>query len=518
MIKIYCRGKGPSQVERTFLAIDLKSFYASAECVAQHLNPLNANLVVADASRSDKTICLAVSPALKKFGVPGRPRLFEVYQQVRKVNQERAKHATYHHLSHRSSIYRGKLLKSPNLKVDFRIAKPRMEYYMQVSAQIYEIYLRYVRPELVHVYSIDEVFMDVTEYLNEQHVSAHDLAKTIIQQIQAETGITATAGIGNNLYLAKVAMDIVAKRIPGDEDGVRIAQMNEHQYRQYLWSHTPLTDFWRIGKGYAKRLDKLGLHTMGDIARCSLGKLSDPLNEEILYREFGKNAELLIDHAWGYESATIEDIKSYTSDEHGIYSGQVLMRPYKPKEARVVVGGMADDLALTLVKRGMITDSIEIMIHYDSSSLTASESYHGAVSEDFYGRKVPKTDHAKYSLRALTDSSQELRKLFEALYQKAVNQHLLIRKLTLIAHHLTPVRVAEQQARYEQTDLFSNVDQAVQADHVAQAKRQQDHKLQQLILQLQKSTGNKNVIMHGSDLLPESTAKERNNQIGGHHI
>lgn len=502
---------------KTYLAIDLKSFYASAECVAQHLDPLNANLVVADASRTDKTICLAVSPALKKFGVPGRPRLYQVYQRVREVNMERAKHATFHHLSSHSSIYRGKLLKSPNLKLGFRIAKPRMKYYMQVSAGIYEIYLRYIRPENVHVYSIDEVFMNVTDYLQEHEVSAHWLAKTIIQQIQAETGITATAGIGTNLYLAKVAMDIVAKRIPGDQDGVRIAQMNEYQYRRYLWAHTPLTDFWRLGKGYAKRLEKSGLHTMGDIARCSLGKLSDPLNEEVLYREFGKNAELLIDHAWGYESATIKDIKAYTSDEHGIYSGQVLMHPYKPKEARVVVLGMADDLALTLSKRGMTTDSVAIMIEYDVQSLTYDTNYQGPVTEDFYGRKMPKPDHGKFELRALTDSSAELREIYTALFNRIVNQHLLIRKLTLIAHHLTPTQVAETQPRYEQTDLFSDVKQAVHEDKVAHAKRQREHQVQKLILKLQKNTGNRNIIMHGSDLLPGSTAKERNNQIGGHH-
>ena len=360
--------------------------------------------------------------------------------------------------------------------------------------------------------------MDVTDYIHEHQVSAHDLAKTIIQQIQAETKITATAGIGANIYLAKIAMDIVAKRIPGDQDGVRIAQMNEKQYRRYLWAHTPLTDFWRLGKGYAKRLEKLGLHTMGDIARCSLGKLSDPMNEEVLYREFGKNAELLIDHAWGFESATIADIKSYTSDEHGIYSGQVLMRPYKPKETRVIVSGMADDLALTLVKRGMMTDSVEIVIQYDVQSLTYAANYSGAISEDFYGRKTPKPDHAKYQLRSLTDSAQELREIYGELFKRTVNPHLLIRKLTLIAHNLTSVAVAEQEARYEQTDLFSNVDQAVKEDRVAKVKRQQDHKLQKLIVKLQQDTGNKNVIMHGSDLLPESTTRERNNQIGGHHI
>ncbi|WP_251546612.1 Y-family DNA polymerase [Limosilactobacillus caecicola] len=506
--------------ERTYLAIDLKSFFASAECVAQNLNPLNTNLVVADASRTDKTICLAVSPALKQFGVPGRPRLFEVFQRVRQINQERyRKHPTKMRRSNaRASIYRDQLLRSPNLQVHFKIAKPRMEYYMRVSAQIYEIYLRYLPPSKIDVYSIDEVFMDVTDYLNEYHVSAHNLAKTIIQQIQAETGITATAGIGTNLYLAKVAMDIVAKRIPGDQDGVRIAEMNEMQYRRYLWAHTPLTDFWRLGKGYAARLKKLGLNTMGDIARCSLGKLSDSLNEEVLYREFGKNAELLIDHSWGYESTTIEDIKSYSTDEHGIYSGQVLMRPYKPQEALTVVSGMADDLALTLVKRGMVTDSIGIVIQYDSQSLNNNHNYQGPVSEDFYGRKIPKPDHANHQLRALTDSAQELREVYETIFNQVVNQYLLIRKLTLTAHHLVPAKLGEQRSRYEQTDLFSNVDQAVHADKVAKAKRQQNHQIQKLILHLQKTTGDKNIIMHGSDLLPESTTKERNNQIGGHHI
>ena len=271
----------------TYIAIDLKSFYASVECVAHGLDPLNANLVVADGSRTDKTICLAVSPALKKFGIPGRPRLFEVKQRIRQVNRERAQYATFHKLSSYESIYRAKLLKSPNLKVGYKVVPPRMSFYMEKSADVYAIYLRFIKPENIHVYSIDEVFMDVTSYLADHHEDAHSLAKKIITQIQLETGLTATAGIGTNLYLAKVAMDIVAKRIPADEDGVRIASMNEHQYRKYLWAHQPLTDFWRIGRGYAQRLDKLGLHTMGDIARCSLGKLSDAQNEETLYREFG---------------------------------------------------------------------------------------------------------------------------------------------------------------------------------------------------------------------------------------
>ncbi|ADJ41580.1 UMUC domain protein DNA-repair protein [Limosilactobacillus fermentum CECT 5716] len=314
--------------EHTYIAIDLKSFYASAECAAHGLDPLNANLVVADASRTDKTICLAVSPALKSFGVPGRPRLFEVNQQVDRVNRQRAAKFANRRLAKTRSIYKDELESRTGLRVDFMIVPPRMRYYLQVSAKIYEIYLRFIPPEKIHVYSIDEVFIDATDYLATHHESAHALAKKMIQAIQAEFGITATAGIGTNLYLAKVAMDIVAKKIPGDADGVRIVAMTEQDYRRLLWAHQPLTDFWRIGRGYARRLEKLGLHTMGDIARCSLGTLSDPQNEEVLYREFGKHAQLLINHAWGYEAATIEDIKNYRASEHGIYSGQVLMKPY----------------------------------------------------------------------------------------------------------------------------------------------------------------------------------------------
>jgi len=314
--------------DRVYIAIDLKSFYASVECVAHHLDPLNANLVVADTSRTDKTICLAVSPALKQFGVPGRPRLFQVEQQVRTLNLERGRQTSYQHVMRHKSIYRQKLQKQLNLGIDYKVVPPRMNYYMEQSEVIYEIYLRFIKPENIHVYSIDEVLMDVTEYVQTYHVSAHALAKTMIHEIQAETGITATAGIGTNLYLAKVAMDIVAKKIPADEDGVRIAQMDQQQYRRYLWGHQPITDFWRVGHGYAKRLAALGLNTMGDVARCSLGSLSDDHNEEQLYREFGKNAELLIDHAWGEESATLADIKQYRSSDHGIYASQVLMKPY----------------------------------------------------------------------------------------------------------------------------------------------------------------------------------------------
>lgn len=500
----------------TYIAIDLKSFYASVECVAHDLDPLNANLVVADDSRTDKTICLAVSPALKKFGVPGRPRLFEVKQRVREVNRKRAQHATFHHLSPYESIYRAKLLKSPNLKVGYKVVPPRMHFYMQKSAEVYAIYLRFIKPQNIHVYSIDEVFMDVTDYLSDHGESAHSLAKEIIRQIQLETGLTATAGIGTNLYLAKVAMDIVAKRIPADEDGVRIASMNEHQYRKYLWAHQPLTDFWRIGRGYAQRLDKLGLHTMGDVARCSLGKLSDKQNEETLYREFGKNAELLIDHAWGRETATIADIKNYHSSEHGIYSSQVLSHPTAVKAGRQAMAGMIDPVALELIERHALTNTIGVAIDYDPQSLRHAASYHGPFSTDYYGRKVPKSTHAQAKLSSPTASASELRPLYQELFDQAVNRQLLIRRITLTATHLVDEKQASQQVQYAQTNLFEDPQKELEADQRSQEKRERDRKLQETILKLQKKSGNKNIVLRLADIEPGSTTKERNNQIGGH--
>ncbi|RRK10014.1 LytTR family transcriptional regulator [Lactiplantibacillus garii] len=500
---------------RVYVAIDLKSFYASVECVAHHLDPLNANLVVADTSRTDKTICLAVSPALKKFGVPGRPRLFEVEQRVRQLNRERARYSSYQHVTRYQSIYRRKLLKSPGLGIDYRVVPPRMHYYMQKSAEIYDIYLRFIKPKNIHVYSIDEVFMDVTDYLQSHHVTAHTLVKTIIHEIQAMTGITATAGIGTNLYLAKVAMDIVAKKIPAGRDGVRIAQMNEHQYRQYLWSHQPLTDFWRVGRGYAKRLNKLGLKTMGDVARCSLGSLSDHYNEEVLYREFGKNAELLIDHAWGYEAATLADIKSYQASEHGIYASQVLMTPYPYEQGRQVLRGMVDALALDLVARRVVTDQIGIRIDYDIQSLQTGH-YHGTISTDYYGRQVPKPAHENVRLRVATSAPGELQSAYQRLYQQTADQQLFIRRITVMANHLVDEQRAAQVPRYEQTSLFEDPQHAARVDKRAQQRRARDHKLQETILQLQKQSGNKNVVVRLADLTPGATTLERNAQIGGH--
>ena len=504
-------------VRRTYMAIDLKSFYASVECVAHHLDPLNANLVVADASRTDKTICLAVSPALKQFGVPGRPRLFQVEQRIAELNRERGRQTSYRHVQRHQSIYRDQLLRHPNLGIGYQVVPPRMTFYMQQSVAIYDIYLRFIKPEHIHVYSIDEVFMDVTEYLQTYQVTPRALAKTMIHEIQAETGITATAGIGTNLYLAKVAMDIVAKRIPADEDGVRIAQMDESQYRRYLWAHQPLTDFWRVGHGYAKRLAALGLQTMGDIARCSLGTLSDSWNEDLLYREFGKNAELLIDHAWGQETATLADIKHYHASEHGIYASQVLMRPYAYAEGQSVLRGMVANLALELVKRQVVTDQLGIRLDYDANQAVGAAHYQGALTEDYYGRRVPKPAHTTVKLAQATASQRELGAAYQRLYRQVVNRQLMIRRVTVMANHLVDERQLSQRPRYQQTNLFEDPDVAKKREQLAQQQRDRDQRLQQAILSLQRSSGNKNVVIRLADLKAGATTIERNEQIGGHH-
>ncbi|WP_334328668.1 Y-family DNA polymerase [Companilactobacillus sp. HBUAS59699] len=500
--------------QRTYMAIDLKSFYASVECVTHDLNPLNDNLVVADNSRTDKTICLAVSPALKKFGVPGRPRLFQVEQIVNKLNRERL--SSTHYLTKYSSINRHHLLNSPTLKIGYKVVKPRMNFYMHKSAEIYGIYLRFISAKNIHVYSIDEVLMDVTEHLEHHNTTAHALAKNIIQEIQAETGITATAGIGTNLYLAKVAMDIVAKHIPGDSDGVRIAQMNEQQYRKLLWAHQPMTDFWRIGRGTAKRLEKLGLYTMGDIARCSLGSLSDTKNEEIIYHEFGKNAELIVDHAWGHESATMADIKNYRSDNHGLYSSQVLMKPTSFKDGLKIVRGMSDNLALDLVQKKAVTDRIGLIIDYDITSLQTN-NFTGKLTTDYYGRKTPKPDHTFVKLDVATSSSLELRNTFKRIYEDLVNPKMLIRRVTLTAANLINETAALKDQKFKQINLFGNPEQEIIQEKQNQSKREQDRIIQETILKLQKRFNNRNIIIKASDLEEGSTTIERNNQIGGHH-
>ena len=380
---------------KTYIAIDLKSFYASVECRERSRDPLTTNLVVADPSRTEKTICLAVSPSLKKYGLSGRARLFEVIQKVNAANNIRKLKAPNHVFSG-SSDDSTELQKNPSLKIDYIIAPPRMARYMEYSTKIYNIYLKYIAPEDIHIYSIDEVFIDVTHYLSTYNMTARELAMTMIQDILDTTGITATAGIGTNMYLCKIAMDIVAKHIEPDKNGVRIAELDEMSYRRLLWNHRPITDFWRVGRGYSKKLEKIGLYTMGDIARCSIGKPTDYYSEELLYKLFGINAELLIDHAWGYEPCTMEDVKAYKPETNSISSGQVLHCPYEFDKARLVVKEMTDLMVLDLVDKGLVTNQIVLTIGYDIENITdknRSQSYKGTVTTNYYGKKVPKPAH-----------------------------------------------------------------------------------------------------------------------------
>ena len=392
---------------KTYIAIDLKSFYASVECRERSRDPLTTNLVVADPSRTEKTICLAVSPSLKKYGLSGRARLFEVIQKVNAANNIRKLKAPNHVFSG-SSDDSTELQKNPSLKIDYIIAPPRMARYMEYSTKIYNIYLKYIAPEDIHIYSIDEVFIDVTHYLSTYNMTARELAMTMIQDILDTTGITATAGIGTNMYLCKIAMDIVAKHIEPDKNGVRIAELDEMSYRRLLWNHKPLTDFWRVGRGYSKKLEKIGLYTMGDIARCSIGKSTDYYNEELLYKLFGINAELLIDHAWGYEPCTMEDVKAYKPETNSISSGQVLHCPYEFDKARLVVKEMIDLMALDLVDKGLVTNQIVLTIGYDIENMTdknRSQSYKGTVTTNYYGKKVPKPAHGTTNLPKQTSST-----------------------------------------------------------------------------------------------------------------
>ena len=391
---------------KTYIAIDLKSFYASVECRERSRDPLTTNLVVADPSRTEKTICLAVSPSLKKYGLSGRARLFEVIQKVNAANNIRKLKAPNHVFSG-SSDDSTELQKNPSLKIDYIIAPPRMARYMEYSTKIYNIYLKYIAPEDIHIYSIDEVFIDVTHYLSTYNMTARELAMTMIQDILDTTGITATAGIGTNMYLCKIAMDIVAKHIEPDKNGVRIAELDEMSYRRLLWNHKPLTDFWRVGRGYSKKLEKIGLYTMGDIARCSIGKSTDYYNEELLYKLFGINAELLIDHVWGYEPCTMEDVKAYKPETNSISSGQVLHCPYEFDKARLVVKEMIDLMALDLVDKGLVTNQIVLTIGYDIENMTdknRSQSYKGTVTTNYYGKKVPKPAHGTTNLPKQTSS------------------------------------------------------------------------------------------------------------------
>ena len=441
-----------------YVAIDLKSFYASVECMERGLNPLTTNLVVADASRTEKTICLAVSPSLKAYGIPGRPRLFEVIQKIKEANTLRKQKAPGH-------VFTGKsysaveLQEDPALAVDFIAAPPRMAYYVKCSTQIYDIYLKYVAPEDIHVYSIDEVFMDVTSYLKASGLTPREFTRRIISDVLATTGITATAGIGTNLYLCKVAMDIVAKHIPPDKDGVRIAKLDEMSYRRLLWSHRPLTDFWRVGNGYARKLEENGIYTMGDVARCSLGKTGDYHNEALLYNLFGVNAELLIDHAWGWEPCTIADIKAYKPSSNSIGSGQVLHCPYSFDGAKLIVREMADLLALDLVERGLVTNQMVLTVGYDIENLNdpaKNKAYKGEVTTDHYGRKIPKHAHGTVNLEHQTSSTRQITEAVMDLYQRIVNPKLLVRRVYLTANNVVEEKAVVEENTYEQLDLFTD--------------------------------------------------------------
>ena len=511
-------GTVSTQREHTYIAIDLKSFYASVECVARGLDPLTTHLVVADETRTDKTICLAVSPSLKNYGIPGRARLFEVKQRLNGVNIERAVHAPGGRLIG-ESCDACDLERSPGLKASMVIAKPRMAHYLEISGQIYGIYLKYAAPEHIHVYSIDEVFIDATPYLRSLGMGPHAMARTIVREILTKTGITATAGIGSNMYLAKVAMDIVAKHMPADKDGVRVAELNEMSYRRLLWDHRPLTDFWRVGRGYAKKLEHAGLMTMGDIARCSVGRASDYYNEDLLYRMFGVNAELLIDHAWGWEPTTIEAIKAYRPSSNSLGSGQVLHCPYNAEKARLVLREMADMLSLDLVDKGLVTDQLVVTVGYDIENLTdpaRKAKYHGAVVKDHYGRQIPKHAHGTINLDGHTSSTRKIMCAAAELFDCIVGKNLLIRRLNVVANHVLPKESAPvKNGGFEQLDLFTDyaAQQAQQEREKQELEREQ--KMQTAMLTIKKKFG-KNAILRGMNLEEGATAKDRNGQIGGH--
>ncbi len=502
---------------KTYIAIDLKSFYASVECRERNRDPLTTNLVVADPSRTEKTICLAVSPSLKKYGLSGRARLFEVIQKVKAANNIRKIKAP-NHVFCGSSDDSLALQKKPSLKIDYIIAPPRMARYMEYSTKIYNIYLKYIAPEDIHIYSIDEVFIDVTHYLSTYNMTARELAMTMIQDILSTTGITATAGIGTNLYLCKIAMDIVAKHIEPDKNGVRIAELDEMSYRRLLWNHRPITDFWRVGRGYSKKLEKIGLYTMGDIARCSIGKPTDYYNEELLYKLFGINAELLIDHAWGYEPCTMEDVKAYKPETNSISSGQVLHCPYEFDKARLVVKEMTDLMVLDLVDKGLVTNQIVLTIGYDIENITdknRSQSYKGTVTTNYYGKKVPKPAHGTTNLPKQTSSTTLITNAVMELYDKIVNKKLLIRRINIVANKLVDEHSVKNANKYEQLDLFTDYEVLQKQREKENAESEREKRMQNTILDIKKKFG-KNAILKGMNLQEGATAKDRNNQIGGH--
>lgn len=493
---------------KAYIAIDLKSFYASVECVDRGLDPLDTNLVVADPTRTEKTICLAVSPSLKSYGIPGRARLFEAIQKVREVNAQRKYKAPGHSFSH-ESYFHSELIKDPSAELTFITAPPRMAHYMEVSTRIYNVYLKYIAPEDIHVYSIDEVFIDATDYLKTYGMTPRELAMKMVLDVLETTGITATAGIGTNLYLCKIAMDIYAKHCVPDKNGVRIAELDEMSYRRILWNHRPLTDFWRVGRGISKKLEEHGMYTMGDVARCSVGRENDYYNEDLLYRLFGVNAELLIDHAWGWEPTEISDIKSYRPESSSLSSGQVLQEPYEFSKAKLVLKEMADLLSLELVSKRIVTDQIVLTVGYDIESL--KKSYSGAVETDRYGRKIPKTAHSSENIGRYTSSTKLICETAMKLFDRIVDKELLVRRMYIVANHIITENDAEKEHEYIQLNLFS--DTGKQESEENELKKEKD--MQKAILKIKSKYG-KNSIIKGMNLKEGATALERNRQIGGH--
>lgn len=496
--------------EKFYLCIDLKSFYASVECIERGLDPLKTNLVVADESRTEKTICLAVSPSLKAYKIPGRARLFEVLQKVEEINKTRLKKAPGHKFR-ASSYFADELKKDSSLELDFIIAPPRMAYYMQYSTEIYKIYLKYISPEDIHVYSIDEVFIDISAYLKTYGKTPRQMAEMLIHDVFCSTGITATAGIGTNMYLAKIAMDIWAKHMPPDRYGVRIAELDEMSYRKNLWTHRPLTDFWRIGKGYASKLEENGIYTMGDIARCSLGETFDRLNEDLLYKLFGVNAELLIDHAWGWEPCTIKEVKEYKPSTSSISSGQVLHCPYDFEKAKLIVREMADALSLDLAAKDLVTKQLVLTIGYDAENLTRQPSYSGEIKLDRYGRKIPKNAHGTQNLEEYTFSSDIITGEMLKLYERITDKSLSIRRITVVAAGIIKESEIKSQIKYEQMDMFTDY-AAKEREEIAVQK---EKRRQKAILKIKAKYG-KNAIVKGTSLKDGATAMDRNAQIGGH--
>ncbi|MCR5591686.1 MAG: DNA methylase [Lachnospiraceae bacterium] len=496
-------------MDHIYIAIDLKSFYASVECVERHIDPLTANLVVADSSRTEKTICLAVSPGLKSYGLPGRPRLFEVVQAVKMVNASRLTRAHRSSFSGKS-IFTTELDANPSLEVDYIVATPRMALYMKYSTDIYKIYLKYIAPEDILVYSCDEVFMDVSAYLDTYRMTAHELAMTMIRDVLSTTGITATAGIGTNMFLCKVAMDITAKHMPADKDGVRIAELDEMEFRRTLWSHTPITDFWRIGAGTARRLAKMGLHTMGDIAACS------EKFEDLLYKAFGVNAELIIDHAWGWEPCTIEDTRNYRPMNNSISSGQVLQRPYAYDEGAIIVREMTDLLTLDLVKKGLVTDQMVLTIGYESvKDPSELEKYDVEVGLDWYGRYVPKHAHGTASLGRMTSSTRIITEAVMELYERIVDPRLFIRRVTICAGRVVPEKEAAERDSYVQLDLFTDYEEEERRRAEEDEQLAKEKALQLATLDIKNKYG-KNAILKGTNFLEGAMTIERNKQVGGH--